>query len=249
MRKNIFWNLLSLILIIYSGAFAQEKNLNDNQVSFLEKLLPGIDAANESILKHRAQIENIRDQFKEKGTIDNSREVFLSGVAKHYAVNSFTLDDQKDKDALTQEIGDLLMRVDIIPDKLVMAQAIIESGWGKSTFSKEGNNYFGVHCYSKGCGMIPKGAPNAGFEVKSYPTVLDAITDYIHILNTCAAYEKLRETRAELRSSGREISAMKLAEGLSRYSQKGSEYITLIHEVITEYLPSDVQEFLKNNKN
>lgn len=35
-----------------------------------------------------------------------------------------------------------------IPASITLAQAGLESGWGKSRLSKEGNNYFGIKCHS-----------------------------------------------------------------------------------------------------
>ena len=40
-------------------------------------------------------------------------------------------------------LGNLLIRVDIIPISLALAQSAIESGWGTSRYSREGNAVFG----------------------------------------------------------------------------------------------------------
>ena len=34
-----------------------------------------------------------------------------------------------------------------IPNDLILAQAILESSWGKSRFAREGNNYFGMRTW------------------------------------------------------------------------------------------------------
>jgi len=83
--------------------------------------------------------------------------------------------------------------------------------------------------------------------VKSYPTVLAGITDYIHILNTGSAYEELRNIRTQLRKDNQPINPLKLAEGLSRYSQKGEEYVKILQSLINNYIPANIQVFLKEN--
>ncbi|HKJ91279.1 MAG TPA: glucosaminidase domain-containing protein, partial [Oceanipulchritudo sp.] len=47
-------------------------------------------------------------------------------------------------------LDDLRRRVDVIPPSLALAQAALESGWGTSRFAREGNNLFGIWCYTPG---------------------------------------------------------------------------------------------------
>ena len=44
-------------------------------------------------------------------------------------------------------IDKLLLRVEIIPNSIVLAQAAIESGWGSSRFAQEYNALFGEYTY------------------------------------------------------------------------------------------------------
>src|SRR5690606_39546165 len=63
----------------------------------------------------------------------------------------------------------LLRRLDIIPADLALAQAAMESAWGGSRFAREGNNYFGQWCFSKGCGLVPEKRPaGARYEVQRF---------------------------------------------------------------------------------
>lgn len=43
----------------------------------------------------------------------------------------------------------ILERVDYVPPSLALTQTAIESGWGSSLFSKQGNNLFGKWCLKK----------------------------------------------------------------------------------------------------
>jgi len=246
-KNNVFLFVIALLFISPATTFAQKKSITADDKSFMLAFLPKIMDVNKGILSDRNNIIKLKKQFTNTGKLSNEEEVFLSKISVKYGINSFKLDDKGDKDVLQIEFNDLLIRVDIIPTKLVMAQAICESAWGKSHFAKNGNNYFGVHCYHKGCGLVPSGAKNAGFEVKSYPTVLAGITDYIHILNTCSAYKELRNIRARLRKDNQPLSPLKLADGLSRYSQKGEEYDKILQSLINEYIPANIQVFIKEN--
>ncbi len=237
-----------MLFITPAITFAQKKSITADDKSFMLGFLPKIMDVNKGILSDRNNIIKLKKQFTNTGKLSNEEEVFLSEISAKYGINSFKLDDKGDKDVLQNEFNDLLIRVDIIPTKLVMAQAICESAWSRSYFAKNGNNYFGVHCYHKGCGLVPSGDKNAGFEVKSYPTVLAGITDYIHILNTCSAYEGLRNIRAKLRKDNLLLDPLKLAEGLSRYSQKGEEYVQILQSLINKYIPANIQVFIKENK-
>ena len=127
----------------------------------------------------------------------------------------------------------LLQRVDVVPVSLVVAQAANESAWGKSRFAREGNNLFGVWCYTEGCGIVPKlRNEEAKHEVKRYDSFKDSVIDYMRNINRHRAYQKLREIRAAERAAGRELSGHRLAAGLAKYSEIGDEYIKRIRAII-----------------
>ena len=67
-----------------------------------------------------------------------------------------------------------------IPSELIVAQAIIETGWGTSKFANEGNNLFGIR----------KG-------LKVFETKCDSVADYIRIINEVPAYAEFREMRQD----------------------------------------------------
>ncbi len=220
-----------------------------SDVQFLVEMIRVIREANAKVATDRQLVHNIWVNYIKTSTLTQAEEDKLSALSNTYNINSFQLDDKADKTALAAEFSDLLMYVDVIPEKLVLAQAIIESAWGKSRFAKDANNYFGVHCYSKGCGLPPSEAQDVNFEVKKYASVLKGVEDYIRILNTNRAYEELRQLRAAARKDNEQPNAMELAKGLTRYSQKGSAYITIIHSVISNSIPKNLDAFMKTHTN
>ena len=167
-------------------------------------------------------------------------------MSTKYKVRNFKPERLTSNPALFSSFDALLLHIDIIPEKLVLAQAIVESGWGQSRFAREGHNYFGIQCYSKGCGIPPAQAANAGFEVKKYESRLYSVEDYIRTLNTNNAYKEFRLMRLEDRKNFQQPDAQELANGLTRYSQQGERYINIIHTILTYYIPENLDQFLND---
>ena len=127
----------------------------------------------------------------------------------------------------------LLKRVDTVPMELVLSQAANESAWGTSRFAREANNLFGQWCFTKGCGVVPK-RRNAGskHEVATFKSVQASVRSYLRNLNTGHVYADLRAIRAKKRAAGQPVTAHELAGGLSKYSERGQEYVKEIRSMI-----------------
>ena len=83
-----------------------------------------------------------------------------------------------------------------VPTSIIIAMAGIESAWGTSRFSKEGNNLFGIRTWDlESDHMKPKDVPDAKFGLKKYATKCDSVKDMIRILNTHTAYTEFRVER------------------------------------------------------
>ena len=115
-----------------------------------------------------------------------------------------------------------------IPRELIIAQAAIETGWGKSRFANEGNNLFGIRTWDiDEPHLLPVPWTKwPGWGVKAYSSKCESVVDYLHILNNVHAFKELREARA----SG-ETDALILANYLSQYASKPT-YVDLVKEII-----------------
>jgi len=220
------------------------RNIPESHKAFLARFLPEIHTANNIILTQRNKILDLRDSVDEHGDLNASQISELNTYLKKFRLDPVKTTPQESREDYEQTINKLLNRADMIPVRIVMAQAIIESGWGSSGFAKDGNNYFGVHCYTEGCGVKPAGNDSANFYVKTYSSEMAGIEDYLWILNTGFAYRGLRDTRAELRSQNEPIDPIKLAQGLSRYSEKGEEYVKMVSNIIRNYIPENADQLL-----
>ena len=91
-----------------------------------------------------------------------------------------------------------------VPRELIIAQAAIETGWGKSRFANEGNNLFGIRTWNKD---VPYLLPIPwtewpGWGVKVFETKCDSVAHYIRMINEVFAYQELREVRARIINDG-----------------------------------------------
>ena len=116
-----------------------------------------------------------------------------------------------------------------IPNELIIAQAVIETGWGKSRFANEGNNLFGIRTFDKDDEwLLPITWDQnkwIGWGVKVYETKCDSVRDYVRIINEVWAYEELRKVR----DNGGDVYEM--ADHLTLYASKPT-YTKLIKQLI-----------------
>ena len=118
--------------------------------------------------------------------------------------------------------------------------SIFSSRWRKNTRSTTAtpipHNGFGKWCFEPGCGIVPKRrAAGARHEVRDFDSVEDAVSAYLHNINTGRAYQRLREIRADLRRAGEKPSAIALADGLLFYSERREEYVNEVKRMILQY--------------
>ena len=224
------------------------RNISDD----LKKLLLLIVLASVSTLVSSASLSSFKPSFN---SIDNTvvrKEVFFNYLLPviyeknseiialrksilNNELNAFELEELTIKYRLqnpaTKE--DLLTVIDILPPSLVLAQAANESNWGRSRFAKDFNNYFGIWCFSKGCGTVPKQRDaNANHEVANFNSLKACIDYYVLTINRNFAYENLRLIRKAHRDASKPITGIALAEGLTNYAYPGDEYINSIQSVI-----------------
>jgi uncharacterized FlgJ-related protein len=93
-----------------------------------------------------------------------------------------------------------IKKEDRIPRKLLLAQAALESNYGRSRYAREGNNLMGIYQFKNlHTGMTPRDNPNASFRVARFKSKCHSIEYYINLLNTKDAYVSFRNER-ELQS-------------------------------------------------
>jgi Bax protein len=197
----------------------------EKKAAFINFLLPHVRVVNAGILRERRRLNEIRKDVAQGGKPGFFDARWLKKVAEDYEC------EVPAKIGLSF-IDQLLVRVDVVPASLVIAQAAEESGWGTSRFAVRGNNLFGMRVYD-GRGLVPRARERGEkFKVATYGSVRESIADYINNLNTGENYLDLRMTRRDLRRRGQPATGAALASGLASYSSRGPGYVESIRAII-----------------
>jgi len=167
--------------------------LSKSKKDFVKTLLPLISYENQNILLERSKLENIKIFLDDKNTLSKADLEFLYKISKKYRIKT---NDRHKYDL----VNELLNRVDVIPNSIVLAQAANESGWGTSRFAKEFNAIFGEYTYDFSNGVVPllreEGETHL---VKSFDSVNKSVQSYFNNLNSHYAYKDFREVRKIMR--------------------------------------------------
>lgn len=205
--------------------FSEIKDVKEKKRKFFSFLKPYVKQANQAVLAKREKIITINKQLNTNSKLSKDELAYVNKLVKEYRV--------KKANTPVQKINALLKRVDIIPTPLVLVQAANESAWGSSRFARIGLNFFGMWCFSEGCGMVPNSRTTGKkHEVAAFKSVEQAVNRYIYNINTNHAYQLFRVIRSDLRDKSQPLQAKVLATGLLPYSERGVDYISEILEML-----------------
>jgi uncharacterized FlgJ-related protein len=192
--------------------------------TFIQIVLPLIVAENERILADR---EKMKRTYKKKNTTDLEKQ-WLRQKLLEYKVKKGNMEE-------------LILRMDIIPTSIALAQAAKESGWGTSRFALEGNAIFGQWTWS-GQGIAPLDrASNKKHKILKFPILRASVKAYQNNLNTHKSYVKFREKRLVMREKNKDISGLELTETLKNYAQTGTEYTKILNQIIRQNRLTDFE--------
>ena len=187
---------------------------------FLQTVLPLILRANDEILAERKNLMKLSKLVLDGIHMKPEDRLWLAVMEDRYKVRRGSLDE-------------LVLRMDIIPPSLALAQAAEESGWGTSRFVTEGNALFGQWTEDSDRGLVPaRRVANRSYRIKSFECLLDGVRAYIKNLNTHHAYRSFRANRWKARQIGHVLEGQKLSQYLLPYSERGEEYIRSLQTII-----------------
>jgi len=181
-------------------------SVQEKKKRFIQLLLPTITEVHGELMQ---RYERIAKDIKNKTNLD---EVRL--LKKKYKATS---------DA------DLLARLKPHPISITLAQAAMESAWGRSRFFKEANNVFGMWSSNAKQKRIAAGEKRGGTRtiwLRKFDTVQDAIRAYYEMMATGKAYSEFRKLRLLYDDP------YKITVGLDKYSEMGPQYIKVLNQVI-----------------
>lgn len=80
---------------------------------------------------------------------------------------------------------------------IIIAMAVLETGYGNSRFAIDGHNLFGIRTWDPNVPQLkPLENPNAEWGVKKYRSKCASVKDMIDIVNRHPAYEDFRDERS-----------------------------------------------------
>jgi Bax protein len=180
---------------------ASIETVDRRKAAFAQALLPLILIVDETIAGQRRELVRLRDLQAAGLPLTDRQDAWLTDLAHQYAVADRSIDK-------------LLLKVDIIPPSLALAQAIEESGWGTSYFARNGNALFGQRAWGD---AAPGLAPDVQRPIRSRGETPDGYTlagaltsysergaDYINTIrflmreNDLAAFDRAKLNAPEL---------------------------------------------------
>ena len=210
-----------LVKPIYFTQFPRDLNALQStklkKETFIKIVLPLIVAENEKILADRKKIKILSDK---KYTTDLEKQWIRQKLLEYKVKKG--------------DLNELLIRIDVIPTSIALAQAAKESGWGTSRFALEGNAIFGQWTWS-GQGIAPLNRDsNKKHKILKFPILRASVKAYQNNLNTHKSYLKFREKRSILRGKNKKIVGLELTDTLNNYAQTGSEYTDTLNQIIKQ---------------
>ena len=193
--------------------------------AFIAILLPIVLKGNELVLEERKLMKiafssnNIYqiEQFSKKYRVKNFKNMKFSEL-KRLELNNIKFE--------------LLTKMNEIPISMILAQAIIESGWGSSRFAQQGNALFGEWTWKNNDGIKPQRNLDANYSVKNFESLLDSVNSYILNLNTHPAYKELRKYREKQFKIGKIVTGYNMANFLENYAEIGFQYVIKVKNMI-----------------
>lgn len=176
---------------------------------FISAVLPSILVARHNV--ENLELKLIHLQEKTEWSCEDSI-LFSEMKSRYRAIN----------------LEELIERIGIVPNSVVLAQAAVETGWGQSRFFTEANNIFGVWSWNEKDSRVAAQSTRGkdSVFVKSYPHLIASVSDYFELLGRGSSFEKFRQAR-NLKSD-----PLYLITHLQNYSEGRREYINLLRKII-----------------
>jgi len=198
------------------------KDKQKQKEEFVRILYPLILKAEEKIKTERTFAENFFAKLERGEIVTPAEQAKLQALAKKYRIKKLY-----DKEAY-------MKRIDTIPVSLVLAQASIESNWGRSRFAREANNLFGEWTWGKK-GIVPKHrAPGKTHRIRIFDSLEASVASYMKNLNRHWAYKEFREARYLARKEGKPFDGFVAANYLTRYSELREKYNEMVKKTIAK---------------
>ncbi len=210
----------------YRKEVANQLPVENKKRVFFRVMAPIFLRANELVMEDRERLLAMQGAL-DAGGLNAGQRQGLDDLAAAYGLEAPVAEG-----AIEATLKELLVRVDIVPLSMSLAQAAEESGWGTSRFADEGNALFGQWTYGEGIKPAQQRAEKGDHRIAVFDTPLDSAIAYVKNLNTHRAYGEFRALRAAQRAQGIEPSGDAVVAGLTSYSERGADYVKSIRAIM-----------------
>jgi Bax protein len=188
---------------------------DERKQKFIEIILPAILLFKEEVAAYEKRLDNIQVVLHHQGQLKVEDSLFLERMMEILKA---------------EDLAVLKENIKAHPPSIVLAQAIIESGWGTSRFFREANNIFGIWSFSENEDRIPASMSRAGKKVfvRKYPDIYSSIQDYYYTLGRAPAYRSFRKARMK------EEDPMVLVSYLQQYSELRMVYVEKLRGIMRQ---------------
>ena len=194
---------------------------------FIDLILPIILAENEKIeAEHDAVMAAVGKEDRSDADIRLINETAKKYMLINKEDDFLTLSDEK-REAVVYLLD---MNIRPVPPAIALGQAALESAWGTSRFTFEGNNLFGHVSKDPSKGLKPKNWSGMQRHIYIFDSITASISAYMLNLNRNRAYRKFRLYRQQDPKN-----LMKMAEGFDRYAIIKELYVGRLQTVMFKY--------------
>ena len=157
-------------------------------------------------------------------------------VMRDFPAPSFQYTNQEQYvDSLHQcidKIESTITRNNHIPRNMIVAQSVLETGWGESDLAKDSNNLFGIKAFSN---KVPHrhAKENEDVMYRVFLNKCDSVKEYYRLLNTHEAYYKFRKYRNHALMNDKPINPKVAIQTMDRYSET-PDYADRVIEIIRD---------------
>ena len=196
--------------ILYTKSIKLSKlSIQEKKQKFIDMMIPSILVAKQKLKYEREKVAKLILQKdisdKDKKWLAEKREMF------HASNNE-----------------ELYNKMETHPTSIIIAQAIIESGWGTSKFFQKANNVFGVWSFDSEDNRVSasKKRGKRTIYLKKYQNIEESIYDYLLTLSKKDVYKEFQKKRLETKDP------YELANYLTQYSEEREVYTKRVKDMI-----------------
>lgn len=130
------------------------------------------------------------------------------------------------------KIESTITRNNYIPRNMIIAQSVLETGWGESDLAKDSNNLFGIKAFSN---KVPHrhAKENQDVMYRVFLNKCDSVKEYYRLLNEHQAYYKFRKYRTQKLLNDEQMNPKVAVQTMTRYSET-PDYANRVIRIIKE---------------